>query len=125
MNNLGEKIKKLRLSKNMTQAEFANRINVTKSAVSSYENGSRMPSYDVLIKIARVLRVSTDNLLGYSNKSVIDVTGLTQKQINTLQEITVTFQRHNILYRKMMEDDSVVNTLIAMGLVSEDDDWLK
>lgn len=84
-----------------------------------------MPSYDVLIKIARVLRVSTDNLLGYSNKSVIDVTGLTQKQINTLQEITVTFQRHNILYRKMMEDDSVVNTLIAMGLVSEDDDWLK
>ena len=84
-----------------------------------------MPSYDELIKIARVLRVSTDNLLGYSNKSVIDVTGLTQKQINTLQEITVTFQRHNILYRKMMEDDSIVNTLIAMGLVSEDDDWLK
>lgn len=110
----------------MTQAEFASRLGVTKSAVSSYENGTRLPSYDVLIKIARIFRVSTDNLLGYSSKSVIDVTGLTQKQINTIQDVVTTYQRCNSLYRTMMEEDSAVNTLIAMGLADEDEaDWLK
>ena len=63
MIELGTRIKALRTARRMTQAEFAERINVTKSAVSAYENGSRLPSYDVLIKIARLFKVSTDNLL--------------------------------------------------------------
>ncbi|BFK86572.1 hypothetical protein I4200191B4_08780 [Pseudoflavonifractor gallinarum] len=110
----------------MTQAEFAERINVTKSAVSAYENGSRLPSYDVLIKIARLFKVSTDNLLGYSEKSAVDVTGLTQKQINVIQDVIITYKRHNLLYRKMMDDDSVADRLVAMGLIDEDEaDWMK
>ena len=126
MVDLGTRIKDLRKARKMTQAEFASRLGVTKSAVSSYENGTRLPSYDVLIKIARIFRVSTDNLLGYSSKSVIDVTGLTQKQINTIQDVVTTYQRCNSLYRTMMEEDSAVNTLIAMGLADEDEaDWLK
>lgn len=126
MVDLGTRIKSLRNARKMTQAEFASRLGVTKSAVSSYENGTRLPSYDVLIKIARIFRVSTDNLLGYSSKSVIDVTGLTQKQINTIQDVVTTYQRCNSLYRTMMEEDSAVNTLIAMGLADEDEaDWLK
>lgn len=126
MVNVGERIKELRNARKMTQAEFAARLGVTKSAISSYENGSRLPSYDVLIKIARIFKVSTDNLLGYSDKSVIDVTGLTRKQINTIQDVVVTYQRHNALYRQMMNNDSVVETLIAMGLADEEEaDWLK
>lgn len=126
MVDLGTRIKSLRNARKMTQAEFASRLGVTKSAVSSYENGTRLPSYDVLIKIARIFRVSTDNLLGYSSKSAIDVTGLTQKQINTIQDVVTTYQRCNSLYRTMMEEDSAVNTLIAMGLADEDEaDWLK
>lgn len=126
MVELGNRIKELRTARKMTQAEFADRLGVTKSAISSYENGSRLPSYDILIKIARVFRVSTDNLLGYSAKSVIDVTGLTQKQINTIQDVVTTYKRCNSLYRTMMEDDSALNILISMGLAPEDDaDWLK
>ena len=99
---------------------------MTKSAVSAYENGSRLPSYDVLIKIARLFKVSTDNLLGYSEKSAVDVTGLTQKQINVIQDVIITYKRHNLLYRKMMDDDSVADRLVAMGLIDEDEaDWMK
>ena len=95
MNAVGERIKELRKARRMTQNEFAERINVTKSTVSAYENGSRLPSYDVLIRIARLFKVSTDHLLGYSKKTEIDVTGLTRKQINVIQDMITTYQRHN------------------------------
>lgn len=126
MNSVGERIKELRNARKMTQNEFAERINVTKSTVSAYENGARLPSYDVLIKIARLFKVSTDNLLGYSEKSVIDVTGLTRKQINVIQDVVTTYKRHNQLYQKMMDDDSIGDRLAAMGLIDEEDaDWMK
>ena len=126
MNSVGERIKELRNARKMTKNEFAERINVTKSTVSAYENGARLPSYDVLIKIARLFKVSTDNLLGYSEKSVIDVTGLTRKQINVIQDVVTTYKRHNQLYQKMMDDDSIGDRLAAMGLIDEEDaDWMK
>lgn len=126
MIDIGTRIKDLRNARRMTQAEFVERINVTKSTVSAYENGTRFPSYDVLIRIARLFKVSTDNLLGYSEKSVVDVTGLTRKQINVIQDVVITYKRHNLLYRQMMDEDSVADRLAAMGLIDEDDaDWMK
>lgn len=94
-NTVGNQIKSLRISRNITQEEFAARINVAKSTVSSYENGSRLPSYDILVKIAQLFHVSTDNLLGCSNTYALDVTGLTPKQQHTLQEVIEAFLAYN------------------------------
>ena len=98
MNSLGETIKSLRNAKRMTQAEFAERISVTKSTVSAYENGLRLPSYDVLIRIARLFKVRTDHLLGYSEKPVLDVSGLTRNQINAVQEVVDAYKNYNQIY---------------------------
>ena len=98
MNSLGETIKSLRNAKRMTQAEFAERISVTKSTVSAYENGLRLPSYDVLIRVARLFKVSTDHLLGYSEKTVLDVSGLTRNQINAVQEVVDAYKNYNQIY---------------------------
>lgn len=126
MNAVGERIKELRKARRMTQNEFAERINVTKSTVSAYENGSRLPSYDVLIRIARLFKVSTDHLLGYSEKTEIDVTGLTRKQINVIQDMIATYQRHNRFYQAIQEDNCIKDRLIAAGLLPEDDgEWMK
>ena len=78
MVSIGGKIKKLRTERHMTQMEFAERLGVTKSAISSYENGSRLPSYDILLKMARIFKISTDMLLGNAddNRVTLDVTGL-------------------------------------------------
>lgn len=72
-NHIGTHIRTLRLARGMTQEDFANRINVAKSTVSAYENGSRLPSYDVLVKIADLFHVTTDNLLGRRGGCMIDV----------------------------------------------------
>ena len=61
---MGEKLKSLRIEKKLTQKQVADRIGLAISAVSSYESGTRYPSYDVLAKLARIFHVSTDYLLG-------------------------------------------------------------
>ena len=43
------------LQQNFTQAQLAQRLGVTKSVISAYETGLRMPSYDVLISISQAL----------------------------------------------------------------------
>lgn len=96
-NPLAEQIKALRQAAGMTQEEFAKKINVAKSTVCAYENGSRLPSYDVLIKIAGLFHVSTDNLLGHSGQYKVDVTGLTPEQRGVIHKMVETFQDYNRL----------------------------
>lgn len=68
MINLGNILKTLRLKSNMTQAQLAQKLGLTKSVISAYETGLRLPSYDILIHIAEIYNVSTDYLLGVEHK---------------------------------------------------------
>lgn len=60
----GERLKRLRIEKKLTQSELGNIINVTKVSISGYENGNRSPDTDTLQKLADYFGVSTDYLLG-------------------------------------------------------------
>ena len=62
------RIKELRIQRNLTQDEMGKIINVQKSAVSKYELGRAVPSTDVLKKLANYFNVSTDYLLGLSDQ---------------------------------------------------------
>ena len=97
MDDLGAKIRKYRVTMKLSQAEFAQRLGVTGAAVSAYENGTRQPSYDILLRIANVLGASVDELLGRSgqHRRVIDVT----EQIQLLQRTAEQFAGYNRLRR--------------------------
>ena len=84
MINFGNKLKLLRLQDNMTQEQLAQKLNLTKSVISAYETGLRLPSYDVLIRIAKIFNVSTDYLLGLEHKQEVELSGLSQEEINAL-----------------------------------------
>ena len=77
MVNLGERLKTLRIESGLTQKQIAERVGVAISGISSYESGTRLPSYPVLIKLARVYHVQTDFLLGVTSKETIDISDLT------------------------------------------------
>ena len=79
--SFGEKLKALRTGQKLTQQQLADRLGVAKSVVSYYETGDRYPSYDVLIKIARIFHTTTDYLLDIERNRVIDVSGLTEEEI--------------------------------------------
>lgn len=93
MVNMGDKLKSLRIEKKLTQKQVAERIGLAISAVSSYESGTRYPSYDVLVKLAYIFHVSTDYLLGITKERTIDVTGLKDDEIELVLQL-VEMLRH-------------------------------
>ena len=78
MVNMGDKLHSLRIEKNLTQKQVAERIGLAISAVSSYE---------ALIKLACMFHVSTDYLLGITNKRSIDVTDLEDSEIELIAQL--------------------------------------
>lgn len=60
---LGERIAALRRRTGLSQAELAQRLQISASAMGMYEQGRREPSVDTLVALAQELQVSTDFLL--------------------------------------------------------------
>ena len=90
-----EHIRELRIQRGITQVDLAKRLGVSKSVVSSYENGVHLPPYDILIRLSALFGVSCDYLLGVSDTPYISVDGLTQKQIEALQGIAEELRQLN------------------------------
>ncbi len=93
MVDLGARLKMLRIKNNMTQAQLAKKLGLTKSVISAYETGLRLPSYDVLISIIRLFKVSADYMLGIESRSGIDVSGLTEEEISALANLIKTMKK--------------------------------
>lgn len=64
------RLKALREDADLTQQSLADKLHITRQALSNYENTNREPSYDVLIKIADYFNVSLDYLLCRTNARV-------------------------------------------------------
>ena len=95
MVDFGVRLKTLREVKKLNQAQLAERVGITKSMVSAYENSIRMPSYSVLIRFAGLFGVSVDYLLGVDRGEVINVSGLTERQREIVVELIYEFKGQN------------------------------
>lgn len=95
IDSLGSRLRQLRTVKKLRQEQVADLINVNKRAVSAYENDVRQPSYDILIRLATLYRVSTDYLLGCTANRTLDVTGLTTKELSIISELVTGMQEKN------------------------------
>ena len=96
MVDFGSTLKTLRLYHEMTQTQLAQKLGLTKSVISAYENGLRMPSYDILIHIAQIFKVSTDYLLNVETKNNLDLSGLSQEERNALLQLINAMKRRRI-----------------------------
>lgn len=76
------RIKSLREELNMTQQELANKLQGAKSTIAMYENETRKPSYEVLIKLSEIFNCSIDYLLGKSDVRNIDLSNIRFAQHN-------------------------------------------
>lgn len=83
---VGEVIRKYRKSKNMTQEEMARRLGVTAPAVNKWERGNSLPDITLLMPIARLLGISTDELLSYQQELTTEKIGEILKRATTMLE---------------------------------------
>ena len=84
---LGDVIKKLRTSHNLSQVQLAKSLNISKQTVSNWENNNILPSIDMLMKLSDFFSVSTDYLLELDSRRYIEVSGLTDAQLAHIQQI--------------------------------------
>jgi Predicted transcriptional regulators len=82
----GDKLKSLRKSKKITQADLAERLGISKSSVTAYEQSKVYPSLEVLAKICESLDTSADYLMGISDELPIKLStvGLSDEEMRLL-----------------------------------------
>ena len=66
---IGEKIRQLRRERDMTQEELASSLSVAYQTVSKWETGATSPDLGLIIPIARLFQVTTDELFDYSENA--------------------------------------------------------
>ena len=90
----GERLRNLRMDRGLSLQQLAGRIGLTKSTVSFYESGERMPSYDVLFEICRTLDTEVEYILfGENGHRVVDVTGLSEDEIAIISAMAAALRR--------------------------------
>ena len=68
MNVISNRLKSLRKEKDVMQKDVANFLGISSSAYGFYEQGKRTPTSDIIVKLAKYFDVSTDYLLGKTDK---------------------------------------------------------
>lgn len=91
--DFGVRVRHLRLGMGLTQVQVAERLHISKAMISSYETGIRLPSYDVLIKFAKLFGVTTDYLLGLDRIKLVDATGLSDSQVDLIIKMINEFRK--------------------------------
>ena len=69
---IGDRLAELREEKGLKQRELADKLHLSKSTISTYERDKHCPEYKILIRIANYFDVTTDYILGNSNKRQSD-----------------------------------------------------
>ena len=90
--DLGLRIRGLRENKHWSQRQLAEKLGVSASSVSGYENNTITPSATVISDMACIFRVSANYLLGIEEYGVIHIGELTDQQQQLLESLANAFK---------------------------------
>lgn len=110
----GDRLRKLRKDKNLTQSELGNIIGVKKSAISCYEKGLRNPSLEHLVDLIQIFAISADYLIGNDHFIIKEesepfiATPLSEEELIFLEEL----KKNKFVYEILLEDPKRAADLI-------------
>lgn len=102
---IGKFIAKLRKEKNMTQAELADKLNITDRAISKWETGKGMPDSGIMLDLCKELKISVNELL---SGEMIDMREYNKKTEELLLKMTE---------EKENRDKELLNLEIFIGIL--------
>jgi transcriptional regulator with XRE-family HTH domain len=97
---IGERIKESRKQKSLTQQELAEKLNVTRSAISNWEVGRNYPDLDLIIQISELFGITLDQLL---------------KEDTTMVQKISTEQRKGVIRKRIL---SIIVPLLFISLLT-------
>lgn len=118
----GAKIKELRKENRYTQAELALLLGVTKSTIASYENDSRQPSYEVLVKLSDIFHVSIDSILLNRSEKILEINNLKEGQVKVLKILVDSFQKSNLIDDAIdMNSTSIIDMILKFKKLADEE----
>lgn len=72
-NIFSSKLKELRIKKGYTQTQMAEKLDVTQGAYQKWESGTREPNLENIVKLSKIFKIRTDELLGQTIYSKVDL----------------------------------------------------
>ena len=109
-----ERLKELRKQAHLTQVELANKLGIVQSSYADWERGKKKPTQDNLVKIAQVLNVSVDYLVGNSEEKADELDNielLFRKNSEGLSDVEKSVFRQELIAfmeerKKLFEKDN-------------------
>lgn len=89
---LNKRIHDLRMAFGWSQVELARKLQVSKQAVSNWENDNIQPSIDMLIRLADTFGVTTDYLLGREDIPRLETRGIPESVVAHLTLLMEDFR---------------------------------
>ena len=90
-----ERIKALRLSRDMTQTELARLMTVTRSSVNAWEMGVSVPTAAKLVELSLFFHVSADYLLGLEQEETVTLDRLDSEQKAIIYSLLLHCEKEN------------------------------
>lgn len=103
MEYFGDKLKALRKERGLTQQQLADKMELVKGSISAYEQNTKYPSLDVLIKLCTFFQVSADYMLGLSDDMQFKMSALTDEQAQLILQLITELEQKNNLRGKRQE----------------------
>ncbi len=114
--DFGHLLRQLREEKNLKQAQLADKLGISTTAISKYEHNTAMPPFDTMRALSVIFNVSMDTLYGTEPRGTISTHGLTENQITIIQTLSRLFQNTNFNVQKTLTPEQA--TLLGQ-IVSE------
>lgn len=94
---IGKFIAECRRKKNLTQAQLAEKLNITDRAVSKWETGKSMPDSSIMLELSKILGITVNELLSgeeidmesYEQKANENLIALKRKEENNMTKNTI------------------------------------
>jgi transcriptional regulator with XRE-family HTH domain len=84
---LGRRLAALRKERGLTQTDLAKKLGTAQAVISDYERGKLRPNPEILVRLAKVLDVSADELLGLRPPPKTETARLNRRFLRRLQQI--------------------------------------
>lgn len=113
-----EKLAALRKSKELTQEQLAEQLNVSRQSVSKWETGQAIPEAETLVELSRAFNVTVDYLLKPSEIDELSIkTDLLEQQQKQLLERE---QKRSGLFKNILYSTAVFLIFSAVCFVEHD-----
>jgi len=101
MNNLGIRLQQARKAAGLSLRAFADLVNLSHAAIKKYEDGDVYPSSDMLIKLAKALKVRVDFFFRPIKVSLENVKFRKRKKLNGKAEEAIKFEVISQIERRL------------------------